>query len=545
MAPSNSIDLRQQPPSSSPIPTGIIEAGTTSQNADNEEVVAIEDRNIDTLPPPPSTRLSNGGKARVIAGNALLQLPIWGFPMTYGLFQDFYTSSWPLSGSPSGTGVIGTTSNGIIYLCMPFLFAGLSRRWAHLRRAVSYLGVALTTLSFILSSFSTRSWHLVATQGVLAALGSALLYSPTTLSLGESFTIDNRALAYGVIFSSKNVVGSTCPFLLRGLLDSYGFRNTMRIWTAIITCTSVVAMFLLPPDTVASGIHSRQHTSRLQTREDEDEEEEGEDSHGTSGGGRRRSATQARHHRPRRTAWHFLTYRTFHIYVVATVLQSSGYGIPQTYVNSYAHEEARLSTTSATLLLTLFNIPGILSSSFFGYLSDNRFCPLSATTTTALSSVTSALSVWLLWGLAARRGSMTALALFSVVFGFFASGYSSTFGGVCKQLEREAAARNQALDSGVVFGMLNGARGVGYVVGGVAGVGLLKAGEKLVVAAGESSGGGGGGLGVAAYGTEYGPLIVFTGLTMAFGGWSVAWKLFHSVNKRLSSSSSSSPCMRI
>ncbi|KIW12187.1 hypothetical protein PV08_09463 [Exophiala spinifera] len=537
MAPSNSVELGEQ---RSPVGG---ETGT-SRDYNDDETVAVDDLEISALPP--SMRLSNGGKARVIAGNALLQLPIWGFPMTYGLFQDFYTSSWPLSGSPSGTGVIGTTSNGIIYLCMPFLFAALSQRWAHLRRRVSYLGIALATLSFILSSVSTRSWHLVATQGVLAALGSALLYSPTTLSLGESFTIDSRALAYGVIYSSKNIVGSTCPFLLRGLLDAYGFRNTMRIWTAIVTFTSVAAMLLLPQDTLSTQPavpigHRHHHTTRSshsatttagtttttsfnsehqhhqQQQEAEEEEEE------TS---RPRASHAPRP--PRRTSWHFLSYRTFHIYIVATMLQSSGYGIPQTYVNSYAHSEARLSATSATLLLTLFNVPGILSSAFFGWLSDNRFRPLSATATTALSSVTSALSVWLLWGLAPARGrggggsNMAILSLFSVVFGFFASGYSSTFGGVCKQLEREAAERNQALDSGVVFGMLNGARGVGYVVGGVAGVSLLSVGEKALD-------GGGGGLsgGRAAYGTEYGPLIVFTGLTIIFGGWSVAWKIFN------------------
>ncbi|KIW13802.1 hypothetical protein PV08_08994 [Exophiala spinifera] len=519
MAPSNSIGLRQQRSS-----TGL---ETAARRDGDDEVVAIEGLDISTLPP--SRRLSNRGKARVIAGNALLQLPIWGFPMTYGLFQDFYTSSWPLSGSPSGTGVIGTTSNGIIYLSMPFLFAALSQRWAHLRRRVSYLGIALAALSFVLSSLSTRSWHLVATQGVLAALGSALLYSPTTLSLGESFTIDSRALAYGVIYSSKSIVGSTCPFLLRGLLDAYGFRNTMRIWMAIITCTSMVAMFLLPRDPLIQQSHHchrhtrtrtfSRHRAEQQGQQQEEAEEEEED----------RSRASPAHHQPRRTAWHFLSYRTFYIYIVATMLQSSGYGIPQTYVNSYAHSQARLSATSSTLLLTLFNVPGILSSSFFGYLSDNRFYPLSATTTTALSSVTSALSVWLLWGLApARGGSMTILSLFSVMFGFFANGYSATFGGVCKQLECEAIERNQALDAGVVFGMLNGARGLGYVIGGVAGVSLLKVGGKKL--GGDDGHGHGSGLGRAAYGTEYGPLIIFTGLTIIFGGWSVAWKLF---NKRV------------
>jgi len=68
MAPSNSIGLRQQRSS-----TGV---ETAARRDDDDEVVAIEGLDISTLPP--SRRLSNRGKARVIAGNALLQLPIWG-----------------------------------------------------------------------------------------------------------------------------------------------------------------------------------------------------------------------------------------------------------------------------------------------------------------------------------------------------------------------------------------------------------------------------------------------------------------------------------
>lgn len=41
--------------------------------------------------------------------------------MSYGLFQEYFTSNWPLSGSRELTGVIGTTFNGIIYISMPFL----------------------------------------------------------------------------------------------------------------------------------------------------------------------------------------------------------------------------------------------------------------------------------------------------------------------------------------------------------------------------------------------------------------------------------------
>ncbi|EXJ84867.1 hypothetical protein A1O3_05542 [Capronia epimyces CBS 606.96] len=388
--------------------------------------------------------------------------------MCYGVFQEYYSETRFLKGSLSATGVIGTTSNGVLYLSMPFLFAAFSQRYARYRHAVALCGVGLAFISFLLSSFSTDVWHVVATQGVLAPLGSALIYSPTTLSLGESFTTSNRAVAYGVVFSCKNIVGSACPFLLRFLLDRYGFRTTMRIWTAVITGSSLGAIFLIP----AAGHHT---------------------------------CTRSRH-----TPWHFLKHQTFYIYGIATIMQSSGYGLPQTYLNSYAKDVGSLSQASATLLLTLFNIPGILSCSFFGYLSDNKRYPLSATTMTWTSSICSALSVFLLWGLA-PRSSMATLSLFSIIYGFFASGYSSTWGGVIKQLEHESAARNEAIDIGVVYGLLNGARGLGYVSGGLAGVQLLKTGSLH-------------GPGKSGYATEYGPLIIFTGLTSVFGGWSVIWK---------------------
>jgi predicted MFS family arabinose efflux permease len=399
--------------------------------------------------------------------------------MSYGVFQEFYSSNWTLKGSRDITGIVGTTQNGVMYLSMPFLFALFSRRWAHLRQAAALCGVALTCLSFLLSSFSTDVWHLVATQGVLAALGCALicklpsstavlvltrLDSPTTLSLGEWFNTSNRAIAYGVTLSCKNIVGSACPFLLRVLLDRHGFRVTLRIWTAIAAATGALAIFLIPT-----------HPSSLSSNP----------------------------HRRRRIPWQFLKHQTFYIYSTAIVFQSCGYGIPQTYLNTYAHDITLLSQTSATLLLTLFNLPGILSSSFFGYLSDNKHLPLSATTVTSISAICSALSTFLLWGLTSQ-GSMALMVLFSITFGFFAGGYSATWGGVINEMELEAAQRNEAIDSGMIYGLLNGARGIGYVSGGLAGVPLLKAGSV-----GSSS--------AFAYGTTYGSLVIFTGLSSIFG----------------------------
>lgn len=448
--------------------------------------------------------------------------------MSYGVFQEYFSTNWTLQRNQDLTGIIGTTFNGVIYLAMPFLFAALShRRRPRLRTAVALLGAALLCTSLAASSLSRSAAHLVATQGVLAPLGCALVYSPTTLALGEQFDKttttttttgtgrNRRAAAYGVVLSCKNVVGSVCPFLLRALLDRYGFRAALRVWAAIVACTSVPAvLFLIHPFAQQRQQHPRtprtdsDHSSPASTPSSP-----GEDTP------------------PSGSPWRFLRHKTIYVYGAAIALQSSGYGIPQTYLGAYAHDAALLSQTSATLLLTIFNLPGIVASTFFGYLSDRttaavtvtgnsryrRLLPssLAASTVTSIPALGAALAAFLFWGLA-PRGSMALLVLFSVTFGFFAGGYSATWGGVLAELEREAAAAGEAVDPGVLYGLLNGARGVGYVSGGLVGVPLLKAGGL---------GSGGVNNNNVGYGTTYGPLIIFTGLSSVLGGWAVLWRL--------------------
>ncbi|KAL5115147.1 hypothetical protein ACEQ8H_006983 [Pleosporales sp. CAS-2024a] len=419
-------------------------------------------------------RKSDTKRLMVLIGSAISQLPIWGFAMSYGVLQEFYYDHWTLGGGRALTGIIGTTSNGVMYLSMPLLFALFTKRWVRYRQTAALCGALIACASFVLSSRSQHVWHLIATQGVLAALGCALMYSPLTLTLGESFNTENRicnrAIAYGICLSTKNIVGSVCPFLFRGLLDGYGFRTALLIWAAIMLSTGVLSILLIQTPPSSLDVDTT---------------------------------------RGRKIPWHFLKHQPFWIYSIATLLQSAGYGIPQTYLTEYARNVSALSPTFSTLLITIINVPGICSSTFFGFLSDNKHFQLSAPTVAAISAISSALGTFLFWGLAAQ-GSTALLVLYALTFGFFASGYSATWGGVMNDMEKDSARRNEAIDSGVLYGLLNGARGIGYVSGGLLSVPLIKAGSVSPI-------------GALGYGTRYGPLIVFTGLSLAFGGWSIAF----------------------
>ena len=94
--------------------------------------------------------------------------------------------------------------------------------------------------------------------------------------------------------------------------------------------------------------------------------------------------------------------------------------------------------------------------------------------------------------------------MFSITYGFFAGGFSSTWSGVLTELK----AQSPALDTGLIFGLLAGGRGIGNVVSGPLSVALL--GGKTGI---------GGKMGGSGYGSEYGSLIVFTGVSAVLGGW--------------------------
>ncbi|TKA22482.1 hypothetical protein B0A50_07947 [Salinomyces thailandicus] len=389
--------------------------------------------------------------------------------MTFGIFQEAYRTSSTLHGSKSSIGVIGTSMNGVMYLTIPILSTLLDNsRWATWRRIVALIGTCVSAAAFFAASYATQVWHLIVLQGVLSAVGGAMLYAPTTLLLDEWFRDGNRGFAYGVQLSCKNVVGTGCPFLVYGLLQTLGIRGTLRVWAAIVLATGLLGLAITPIK--PSAQHRR---------------------------------------RPTKIPWTFLKHRTFYVYALGNAIFSSGYGLPQTYLSAYADNVLHVSSILGALMIALFNAPGIISSVGFGVLSDKL--AVSATNNTLISALGSALCVTLLWGLKSHQIPACLIA-FSIGYGFFAGGYSATWAGWIKDMEREAAGSNEAIHTGMVYGLLNGARGVGYVVGGVAGVELLKVRP----------------LGVAerwAYGTRYGPVILFTGVSALFGGWATGWKL--------------------
>ncbi|KAF2465434.1 MFS monocarboxylate transporter [Lindgomyces ingoldianus] len=407
---------------------------------------------IEQTPLPPT----DTGKAAwlVLAGCSLIQLPVWGFPISFGVFQEYY-SSHPeeLDGDTSNVAAIGTTVTGIMYLSSPFTFAILTR-WPRLRRWFGPIGLVMTACGFLISSFATEVWQLIATQGVICALGSGLLFTPTTLYLDEWF-IRRKGLAYGVMWAGKSITGVGLPFAMEASLHRFGPRPTLQAWTVATVLLSAPLLYFLRPRIPLS-----------------------------------QSAAV------RRIDMNFFRLPAFWMLQIGNILQSLGYFLPYAYLSSYAVQEIRTSTTISTMLLALINVTSIPGGIVIGGLGDH----FRVTTVILISSIGSTLAVLCFWGFSSH---VALLAIFSITYGFFAGGFSSTWSGVLTELK----AQSPALDTGFIFGLLAGGRGIGNVISGPLSVALFTHDGWL--GSGKNWG----------YSSEYGPIILFTGTTAFLGGW--------------------------
>lgn len=223
----------------------------------------------------------------------------------------------------------------------------------------------------------------------------------------------------------------------------------------------------------------------------------------------------------RRLDLSFLRLATFWMLQVGNIIQSFGYFLPSTYLPSYSTATIGLPVTMGTMLVSLFNATSIFGGIALGMLCD-RFA---VTNILLLSSIGSALSVFLFWGMAGNETSHTGIALltlFSISYGFFAGGFSSTWSGVITQIKHDSS---PSLETGLVFGLLAGGRGIGNVVSGPLSTLLLRHGSVSDPNGSDITTG---------YDTKYGTLIIFTGITAFLGAWSWMWRYISSVLRRIS-----------
>ncbi|KAI1070400.1 hypothetical protein LB507_010314 [Fusarium sp. FIESC RH6] len=387
----------------------------------------------------------------------MAQLPIWGYSVSFGIFQEYYSRPpSPISSASSGTiATIGALQQGVMYLMMPFTFLILTK-YPRLRQYCGPVGLLITTSSLTASAFVDSVAGLIATQGALYSIGCGLLFCPISHYMNEWF-VERKGMALGVMWAGKSATGIAMPFVFDALLRRISLRATILAWAGASAAMNLPTLFFIKP---RIPHHNQAQVQSL--------------------------------------SFNFLRHTSFWMMQAGVIIQSLGYLMPSTYLASYA-STIGLPSITGPILLALFSVASVPGGIVHGMVGDKT----SATKAVTIASLGSALPIFLLWGLSLNLAN---LVVFVVLYGFFAGGFSSTWSNMSSDIQKDDA----SADSALIFGMLMGGRGIGYVSAGPLSGVLLQAKASL---SDEALG----------YATKYGPMIICTGVTAVFGAWAPIW----------------------
>jgi MFS family permease len=353
---------------------------------------------------------------------------------------------------------------GIMYLDVPLTMAFL-RLYPRLGRWSPIAGLLVMCLGLAMSSFSTSVTHLIITQGVFYAVGGSIAYSPCIVYMDEWF-VKKKGLAYGIMWSGTGLAGVVLPLLLQSLLGRYGFETTLRLWAVVVfVLTAPLAYYIKPRLPLSAATHSKPFDLR------------------------------------------FVFTRTFAVYQIANIIEAFGFFLPGIYLPSYARSTLGASGALSALTILLLNVASVFGCVAMGGLID-RF---DVTTCILISTLGATVGTFLLWGLAS---SLPVLYVFCVVYGLFAGSFTSAWPGIMKEVAKRGdgdEGNARSADPSMVFAFLAAGRGVGNVASGP----LSEVMVKGLPWQGKAA---------AGYGSGFGTLIVFTGITALVGGGSFVWK---------------------
>ncbi|KAJ5179220.1 hypothetical protein N7492_002430 [Penicillium capsulatum] len=264
-----------------------------------------------------------------LVGGFFLEVMVWGFPFSFGVLQDYYTSHEPFSQDASSVSLVGSCCMGIMYLASP-LSMFILQSWPRVCRSSSLIGLVIACVGIIASSFATRVWQLIVTQGVVYALGACMLYYPVLIFLDEWF-VRRKGLAFGVCWTGTGVAGVAFPFLIKWGLSRFSYVAVIRAWAVIMVMFVGPFLPFVKPRIQASG---------------------------PSGP------------RPQRISFKFLRSRSFAIFQIINLLQSLGYFAPSLYLPTYARLVLGESGIGTTAPVTTMNAGVVIGMVLIGLLID-------------------------------------------------------------------------------------------------------------------------------------------------------------------------------
>ncbi|KAI9677248.1 MAG: hypothetical protein M1822_008197 [Bathelium mastoideum] len=269
------------------------------------------------LPSPPDGGIHAWLK---VFGGFLIYVNIWGFTLSYGVFQSYYASSLLSSFSPSAISWIGTVQAWLLIvvgiLSGPFFDLGFFR-------PMLYVGNFLVVFGAMMLSLCNNYWQVFLAQGLCMGTGAGLLYVPSLALVGIWFE-RKRALAMGMVVSGNAVGGVIYISMFDRLVPTVGFPWTIRAM-GFVALTSALLSF----PALLSGSSIVAHPRKARRLFD-------------------RGAFKD---------------RLFLIFTASLFTNFLAYGVPYFYIPTYAQENLGTSGNTASYMLVIS-----VAASFFGRL---------------------------------------------------------------------------------------------------------------------------------------------------------------------------------
>lgn len=223
---------------------------------------------------------------------------------------------------------------------------------------VSLSGAVLFAIGMVLASFSTRLWQFFLTQGVLVGVGTGLSYIPA-VTVTPGWFSSRRGLAMGIVLSGTGIGGLIWAPVIRSLISSVGYQNTLRI------CGGVSFLLLLLPTLALSWDPTMQQ--RLRTA----------------------GSVEARFNL---LDWRIAKTRLFMIQSISAAFQASAYYLPIYFTSTYARSLGYSASTGA-LFIALTNGLSAFGKVSLGLMADR----VGRVNTLLVCTIISALSVLCMW----------------------------------------------------------------------------------------------------------------------------------------------------
>ena len=386
---------------------------------------------FETLEPTPPTpaRPSKWKPTLVLLASFTLTFTVCGINFAFGVYQSLYDTlshqpSTPFThASPAQIDLIGTISISLMTLGAP-----LATTWtkSYSPRSVVILGAVLYASGGLLASVSQELWQFELTQGVLLGIGTCLAYMPS-VTVAPTWFGARRGLAMGFVLSGTGVGGVVWAPALQALNTKVGFRNGLRVSSAVAFALIVCAASVLEwdPETerrleaergaVEDGVRGRTGSRRQ---------------------GQYRYLDLLGHFSLPRPNWHIIKSRLYVAQALGAGFQAAAYYTPVFFFASYARSLGYTAATGANFI-ALSNAANAVGKIVIGDVAD-RLGRLNALFLTTVISAVCVLGLWVPStssssiapsdASSVKQTSGKALFIaFAILYGTFASAYVSLF----------------------------------------------------------------------------------------------------------------------